>query len=172
MTMTVDLGEVLRPGDRLYDTGPPVWNGTIDRYPALIARCRTTVEVAARCAWRATASRSPCAGGHSIPGLSVCEGGLMIDLSQMKRALDVDVESACAYAEPGLLWGELTPAPRRRPGRPGGEISHTGIAGLTLGGGIGWLSRRYGLACDNLIAAELVLADGTIIDANDDRRPT
>jgi FAD/FMN-containing dehydrogenase len=166
---TTTLGEILRPGDPGYDQARKVWNGTVDRYPALIARCRSTEEVAAAVRLAATAGLEIAVrgGGHSIPGLSVCEGGLMIDLSPMKR-LEVDVEQQIARAEPGLLWGEYDALTQAHGlASPGGEISHTGVAGLTLGGGIGWLSRRHGLACDNLVGATVVLADGTIHDVDD-----
>jgi FAD/FMN-containing dehydrogenase len=163
------LGEILRPGDPAYENARRVWNGAIDRRPAFIVRCRTTAEVAASVRFAAEqglllAIKS---GGHSIPGWSVCEGGLMIDLSAMK-AVQVDVARQLAHAEPGLLLQEYDAATQAHGlASPGGEISHTGLAGLTLGGGIGWLSRRHGLACDNLVEAEVVLADGAIVVANE-----
>ena len=170
MTTTTALGEVLRPGDAAYDEARRVWNGAVDRYPALIARCRTTAEVAAAVKM-ATSSGLEIAvrgGGHSIPGLSVCEGGLMIDLSHMKGVV-VDAGARESAAQPGVLWAEYDAATQEHGlASPGGEIGHTGIAGLTLGGGIGWLSRRFGLACDNLIGAEVVLADGSIVDVDGD----
>lgn len=170
---STDLGEVLRPGDVGYDEARKVWNGTVDRCPAMIVRCRDAAQVAAtvRFAHQAGLEIAVRGGGHSIPGLSVCEGGVMIDLSSMKR-LDVDAEQRIARAEPGLLWEEYD-AGTQAVGlaSPGGEISHTGIAGLTLGGGIGWLSRRHGLACDNLIGAQVVLADGSIVEVDDEHDP-
>jgi FAD/FMN-containing dehydrogenase len=173
MTTTVELGELLRPGDPGYDEARQVWNGAVDRRPAFIARCRTTAEVAAAVRF-ATGSGLEIAvrsGGHSIPGLSVCEGGLMIDLSAMK-GLEVDPEQRIARARPGLLWGEYDAGTQRFGlASPGGEISHTGVAGLTLGGGIGWLSRRFGLACDHLVGATLVLADGSVLEVDEDREP-
>ena len=167
------LGEILRPGDPGYDEARHVWNGTIDRFPALIARCRTTEEVAAavRMADVAGLEIAVRAGGHSIPGLSVCEGGVMIDLSPMK-GIEVDADRRIARAQPGLLWGEYDAGTQAHGlASPGGEISHTGVAGLTLGGGIGWLSRRHGLACDNLVGAQVVLADGSITEVDEDRDP-
>lgn len=163
------LGEVLRPGDSGYDAARSIWNGVVDRYPAFIVRCRTATEVAASVRFAADNGLllAVKGGGHSIPGWSVCEGGLMIDLSPMK-AVHVNVERRIATAEPGLLLREYDAATQAHGlASPGGEISHTGVAGLTLGGGIGWLSRRYGLACDNLVEAEVVLADGSIVTASD-----
>ena len=116
----------------------------------------------------ATAHELPLAvrgGGHSIPGHSVCDGGIVVDLSPM-RAIDVDAAGRRAHAQPGCTLGELDAATDAAGlATPGGEISHTGIAGLTLGGGVGWLSRMYGLACDNLVEAEVVTAQGEIVTA-------
>jgi FAD/FMN-containing dehydrogenase len=167
---TTTMPEILRPGDETYDDVRRVWNGAIDRYPAMIARCRTSAEVAAavRLGTSSGLEIAVRGGGHSIPGLSVCEGGLMIDLSPMKRIL-VDPDARIARAEPGLLWSDYDAATQTYGlASPGGEIGHTGIAGLTLGGGIGWLSRRFGLACDNLVGAEVVLADGTITEVGEE----
>jgi FAD/FMN-containing dehydrogenase len=173
MTTATDLGEVLRPGDPGYDDARHVWNGTVDRYPALIARCRSALEVSAavRMATRSGLEIAVRGGGHSIPGHSVCEGGLMIDLSPM-NGLRIDVERSLAFAQPGLLWADYDAGTQRHGlASPGGEISHTGVAGLTLGGGIGWLSRRYGLACDNLVGARVVLADGDVVDVDEETAP-
>lgn len=170
---TATPGEILRPGDPGYDDARRVWNGTVDRRPAMIARCRSTddVAVAVRMATSCGLEIAVRGGGHSIPGHSVCEGGLMIDLSPMKR-VRVDPVAQTASAQPGLLWGEYDAATQAHGlAGPGGEISHTGIAGLTLGGGIGWLSRRHGLACDNLIGAEVVLADGSVRHVDDTTDP-
>jgi FAD/FMN-containing dehydrogenase len=163
------LGEVLRPGDPGYDEARALWNGAIDRRPAFIVRCRSTAEVAASVRFAAAQGLllAVRGGGHSIPGWSVCEGGLMIDLSPMKRVV-VDVDRRLAHAEPGLLLREYDAATQAHGlASPGGEISHTGIAGLTLGGGIGWLSRKLGLACDALVEAEVVLADGRVMIASE-----
>ena len=167
------LGEILRPGDPGYDAARSIWNGTIDRRPAFICRCRTTAEVADAVRFAADSGLllAVRAGGHSIPGWSVCEGGLMIDLSLMK-GIAVDAGRLVATAEPGLLWADYDAAVQDHGlASPGGEISHTGVAGLTLGGGIGWLSRRFGLACDNLLAAEVVLADGSVVNASEHENP-
>jgi FAD/FMN-containing dehydrogenase len=163
------LGEVLRPGDAGYDQARALWNGAVDRRPAFIVRCRSTREVAAAVRFAADNGLllAVKGGGHSIPGWSVCEGGLVIDLSPMK-AVHVDAQRLIATAEPGLLLQEYDAATQAHGlASPGGEISHTGVAGLTLGGGLGWLSRKHGLACDNLIEAEVVLADGAIVVANE-----
>ncbi len=163
------LGEILRPGDAGYDEARAIWNGAIDRRPAFIVRCRTTAEVAAAVRFAAQSGLllAVRAGGHSIPGWSVCEGGVMIDLSLMK-GIEVDPLRRIARAQPGLLWHDYDAAVQAHGlASPGGEISHTGVAGLTLGGGIGWLSRRYGLACDHLVEAEVVLADGSVVTANE-----
>ena len=110
-------------------------------------------------------------GGHSIPGHSVCEGGLMIDLSLMK-GIAVDAGARTVAARPGVKWGEFDAVTgAENLATPGGYISTTGIAGLTLGGGIGWLSRKYGLTCDNLVAAEVVTADGERVRASADTNP-
>jgi FAD/FMN-containing dehydrogenase len=163
------LGEVLRPGDPGYDAARAIWNGAIDRRPAFIVRCRTTAEVAATVRFAAQSGLllAVRAGGHSIPGWSVCEGGVMIDLSPMK-GIEVDPARRVALAEPGLLWHDYDAAVQAHGlASTGGEISHTGVAGLTLGGGIGWLSRSHGLACDHLVAAEVVLADGSVVTASE-----
>jgi hypothetical protein len=161
-------GQVITPSDPDYDQARRVWNGAIDRRPAFIVRCRNSDDVSAavRVAARHGLPLAVRGGGHSIPGLSVCEGGLVADLSPM-RGITVDGQQV--HVQPGVLWAELDAAlePRGR-AVPGGEISHTGVAGLTLGGGVGWLSRAYGLACDNLLAAEVVLADGSLVEADDE----
>lgn len=166
-------GELLAPGDPTYDEVRRVWNGSFDRRPAFIARCRTTADVAAavRFARRHDLPVAVRAGGHSIPGHSVCEGGLMIDLQPMK-GVAVDADRRTADVEPGVLWQEFDAAAQLHGlATPGGEISDTGVAGLTLGGGIGWLSRMFGLAADNLLGVELVTADGDVRTADDDTDP-
>jgi FAD/FMN-containing dehydrogenase len=164
-------GPLLLPTDPGYDEARDVWNGSLDRKPALIARCTGVQDVAAavRFARRHDLLTAVRGGGHSIPGHSVCEGGLMIDLSPMK-GMRIDVEARTAQAQPGLKWGEFD----RETGAyglavPGGYVSTTGIAGLTLGGGIGWISRKHGLTCDNLIGADVVTADGELVRADAER---
>ncbi|GAA0384226.1 FAD-binding oxidoreductase [Microbispora corallina] len=166
-------GELLTPRHADYDTVRRIWNGSIDRRPAFIARCRSTADVAAAVVF-ARRHGLPIAvrgGGHSIPGYSVVEGGLMIDCSLMKQ-ITVRTRDRCADVGPGVLWREFDAAAQAEGlATPGGEISDTGVAGLTLGGGIGWLSRLYGLAADNLLAVELVTADGDVVTADDDSEP-
>jgi FAD/FMN-containing dehydrogenase len=166
-------GALLTPESAGYDDARRVWNGAIDRRPAFIARCTSAADVAAALAFArrhdlAVAVRG---GGHSIPGWSVCDGGLVVDLTAM-RTVTVDPDARSATVQPGATWGEFDAAAQAHGlATPGGEISHTGVAGLTLGGGIGWLSRMHGLSADNLIAAELVTADGEIREVDDDSDP-
>lgn len=170
-------GTMLRPGDGGYEHARRVWNGAIDRHPAFIARCRSSTDVAAmvrfgvRHGVRHGLALAVRGGGHSIPGLSVCDSGLVIDLTEMK-AVRVDPARGRAEVGPGVVWRELDAATERQGvAVPGGEVSDTGVAGLTLGGGVGWLSRAYGLACDNLIAAELVTADGSVLQVDEHESP-
>ena len=163
-------GEVLTPESDRYDEVRRVWNGTIDRRPAVIARCTTTADVVAsvRFARRHDLLIAVRGGGHSIPGLSVCDDGLMIDLQPMKD-VDVDAERRVATAGPGVVWAELDGATQEHGlAVTGGEVSDTGVAGLTLGGGFGWLKRTCGLACDNLLEAEVVTAEGQVVRASED----
>jgi hypothetical protein len=166
---TVQL-ELIQPGDELYDEARKVWNGAIDRRPALIARCASPGDVAAalqlgRERELAIAVRG---GGHSIAGLSVNDGGLVIDLSPM-RAITVDLHRRTARAGAGVLWGELDAATQAHGlATVGGIVSHTGIAGLTLGGGIGWLMRKHGATVDNLLDADLVTVDGEQVRAGEE----
>jgi FAD/FMN-containing dehydrogenase len=160
-------GELIRPGDPLYDPARAVWNGAIDRHPGLIARCTGPADV--RAAVRFARERDLLVavrgGGHNVAGTAVCDGGLVIDLSPMK-GLWVDPVARTARAQAGLLWGEFDRETQAFGlAAPGGIISHTGIAGLTLGGGFGWLMRRHGLAADNVLAADLVTADGDFLRA-------
>ena len=163
-------GELLRPADQGYDAGRRVWNGMVDRRPGLIARCTGAADVIdsvnfARAHRLLIAVRG---GGHNVAGHATCDGGLVIDLSRMK-GVRVDPRGRVARADGGVLWGELD---RETQAfglvTPGGIVSTTGIAGLTLGGGWGWTSRKYGLACDNLLSADLVTADGTFVTASAD----
>jgi FAD/FMN-containing dehydrogenase len=166
-------GDLIGPGDARYDEARAVWNGAIDRRPALIARCTSAADVAAAVGM-ARERELPLAvrgGGHSIGGLSVCDGGLVVDLSPM-RVVAVDPRARTARAGAGVLWGELDAATQAQGlATVGGIVTHTGIAGLTLGGGIGWLMRRHGAVVDNLLGADLVTVDGELIRADDDERP-
>jgi FAD/FMN-containing dehydrogenase len=166
-------GPIVTPSDNEYDTARAIWNGAIDAHPAIIAKCRTAEEIAeavnlARAAGGDVAIR---AGGHSVAGLSATEGGVVIDLSSMRRVI-VDPEAATATVEPGATWGDFDLATAAYGlASTGGLVSTTGLAGLTLGGGIGWLQRRYGLACDNLIGADVVTASGEIVHTSEIERP-
>jgi FAD/FMN-containing dehydrogenase len=155
-------GALLPPGEEGYEEARRVWNGAIDRHPALIARCAGADDVveAVRFARERELPVTVRGGGHAVAGHAVCDGGLMIDLSLMK-AVEVDPEARTARAAGGLLWRELDAATQQHGlATTGGIISHTGIGGLTLGGGFGHLMRRHGLTVDNLLAVELVTADG------------
>jgi FAD/FMN-containing dehydrogenase len=158
-------GSVLGPGDAAYDAARAVHNGLIDRRPAVIVRCRTTNDVVAALAFahRAEAEVSIRGGGHNVAGRAVTDGGVMIDLAEMK-GITVDPERATATAEGGVVWGELNDAVAEHGlAVTGGTVSGTGIAGYTLGGGLGWLMAKYGLAADNLLRVELVTAEGDIL---------
>ena len=161
-------GEVVAPQDPSYDERRRVWNGAIDRRPCLIATCTGTRDVieAVRFARRHDLSVSVRGGGHNIAGLAVWDGALMIDLSRMK-GIHVDPEHRSARAQPGVVWGDYDHETQAFGlASPGGLQSTTGIAGFTLGGGFGWLSRAYGLACDNLIEAEVVTTDAEVVRAS------
>jgi FAD/FMN-containing dehydrogenase len=166
-------GEVIAPGDAGYDEARALWNGAHDPHPALIARCLDADDVRhavgfARSEGIELAVRG---GGHSIPGFSSVDGGLVIDLSPMK-GIAVDPQARTAKVGPGVLWAELDAATQEHGlAVTGGLVSTTGIAGFTLGGGIGWLMRKHGLACDNLRAAELVTADGRTVIADSEQNP-
>src|SRR5829696_4491426 len=150
-------GALLQPGEEGYDEARRIWNGAIDRHPALIARCVGTDDVVevVRFARERDLLVSVRGGGHAVAGHAVCDGGLMIDLSLMK-SVRVDPHARTARAAGGLLWRELDAATQQHGlATTGGIISHTGIGGLTLGGGFGHLMRRHGLTVDNLLAVEL-----------------
>ena len=166
-------GRLLRPGVSRYDAARQLWNGAIDRRPAFIAQCVEVDDVAAalRFARENELLIAVRGGGHGVAGTAVCDDGLVIDLSPMKD-LDVQTARRTVRAGAGVLWGELDTATQAFGlATTGGVVSHTGIAGLTLGGGIGWLMRRFGLAIDNLLAAEVVTADGEAVIASADRHP-
>lgn len=159
---------LLRPGEAGYDAARRVWNGRIDRKPALIARCAGVADVmqAVHFARRHNLDISVRSSGHNVTGCAVCEGGLMIDLSLLK-GIRVDPGRRVARAEAGVTWGELDHETQAFGlATTGGRISTTGIAGLTLGGGYGWLMRTCGLTIDNLRSADIVTAEGRFITAN------
>jgi FAD/FMN-containing dehydrogenase len=161
-------GELVGPGDRGYEAHRRVWNGSIDRYPALIARCAGVADVidAVRFARRLGLAVAVRSGGHSFPGMSVCDDGLVIDLSQMK-GVRVDLAGRTVLAQAGVRLGELDRETQAFGlAVPAGIVTHTGLAGLTLGGGIGWLMRRYGLTIDQLLSVDLVTADGELVKAS------
>ena len=163
------FGSVLGPQDAGYEEARSVHNGLIDRRPALIVRCRTASDVVAALAFalRAGLEVSIRGGGHNVAGRAVTDGGLMIDLAEM-NGIVIDPDQATAKAEGGVLWGELNEAAAEHGlAVTGGVVSGTGIAGYTLGGGLGWLMAKYGLAADNLLAVELVTAEGDILHVDD-----
>src|SRR5215213_1397531 len=162
--------EVLRPTDDGYDEARTIHNGMIDRRPTLIARCAGVADVMAsvRFARDQQLLISLHCGGHSLPGFSVCEGGLMIDLSRM-RGVRVDAARQTARAEGGVTWGDFDHETQAFGlATSGGLVRQTGIAGLPLGGGHGFLMRKYGLACDNLLSVDLVTAEGRLLRASAD----
>ncbi|HZU69528.1 MAG TPA: FAD-binding oxidoreductase [Ktedonobacteraceae bacterium] len=158
-------GELITPGDETYESARRVWNGMIDKYPALIARCADVADVVravqfARDQYLEVAVRG---GGHSFAGNGTCDGGLVIDLSPMKR-IQVDPVKCIASIQAGATLGEcIHEIQKFGLGIPVGTASETGLAGLTLGGGTGWLMGKYGLTLDNLLAVEIVTADGRIL---------
>jgi FAD/FMN-containing dehydrogenase len=172
MTAT-ELLQLLTEGDAGYDEARTVWNAMVDRRPAAIARCHDTAEVAAavRYARDHDLEIAVRCGGHNIAGLAVPEGGLMIDLTPMNE-VRVDPERQIAWIQGGALLGELDRAAQDYGlATTAGNVSHTGVGGLTLGGGMGWLARQFGLACDNVISYQLVTADGDVVTASATENP-
>ena len=166
-------GDVIGAGDPGYDTARRVWNGTVDRRPLLIVRAAGTPDVVETIAL-AVREDLPLAvrgGGHSLPGFSTCDGGVVLDLSAM-REVSVDSEARIARAGGGCRWSDFDLATHRHGlASTGGLISSTGVGGLTLGGGIGWLTRAAGLACDNLVGAEVVTAAGEVLEVGPSDHP-
>ena len=174
MTQTKHLlrnfsGSVIVPDHPEYESARRVWNGMIDKRPALIARCTSATDVKAALAY-AQAEGLPIAvrgGAHNVAGNATIDGGMVIDLSRMKD-IRVDARKRLAFADPGLTWGEFDATTQAHGlATTGGLVSTTGIAGFTLGGGIGWLMRKHGLTVDNLVAAELVTAEGELLRASE-----
>ena len=167
------VGELILPDDASYGAARTVWNAMIDVHPAAIVRCASTADVVAAVTFGSQQGLEIAVrgGGHSAAGLAVCEGGLVIDLGPM-HTVAVDPEHRIAVAGGGTTWSQFDAATTAHHlATTGGAISTTGVAGLTLGGGIGWLMRVYGLACDNLIGAEVVLADGSVVTTSESERP-
>jgi hypothetical protein len=163
-------GEVVAPRDEGYDEHRKVWNGSIDRHPALIARCAGVADVrdAVRFGREHELLVAVRSGGHSFPGLSVCDDGMVIDLAAMK-GIRVDPESQTVRVQAGVLLGELDRETQAFGlAVPSGIVTHTGVAGLTLGGGIGWIMRKYGLSVDSLVGVDVVTADGEFVRASAD----
>jgi FAD/FMN-containing dehydrogenase len=166
-------GDLLRQDAIDYEGARKVWNGSISKFPAIIARCAGVADVIdsvifARENGLLLAVRG---GGHSFPGLSVCDGGLVVDLSPMK-GIRVDPEARTARAQAGVLLGELDRETQAFGlAIPAGIVTHTGLAGLTLGGGIGWLMRKYGLTIDQLLSVDVVTAEGELVKASETENP-
>lgn len=166
-------GTVLQPGDSTYDEVRTIWNAMIDRRPLAIVRCANTKDVVAALGFARANNLdiSVHCGGHSITGHSVVEGGIMIDLSPMST-VTVDPEAKIARVSGGALLGSLDRAAQAYGlATTAGNVSHTGVGGLTLAGGMGWLARQFGLACDNLVSCEVVLADGSVVRASKTEHP-
>ncbi|MGD8959407.1 MAG: FAD-binding oxidoreductase, partial [Desulfobacteraceae bacterium] len=166
-------GSVLQPADPGYEDARQIWNAMIDRRPAVIVRCAHAGDIPPAIDWARNRGLeiSVRGGGHNIAGSAVCDGGAMIDLSPMK-AVRIDSGRRRAFVEPGATLGDFDRAAQARGlATPVGINSTTGIAGLTLGGGFGWLTRKYGLTIDNLVAAEVVTADGRRLRASQSENP-
>lgn len=161
-------GRLIQQEDPDYDEARKVWNGYIDKHPALIAQCSGTADVidAVKFARKNDIEISVRGGGHNVAGSALCEDGFVIDLSEM-RGIHVDASQKLARVQGGATWGDLDRETQVFGlAAPGGVVSTTGVAGLTLGGGLGWLRKKYGLSCDNLHSVEIVTADGKLLTAS------
>ena len=166
-------GRLISAGQPDYDSARAVWNGAIDRRPRLVARCIGAADVVAavRFARDHDLEIAIRGGGHNVAGTAVCDDGIVIDLSAM-RAVRVDPAERGAWVQGGALWGDVDRETQAHGlATTGGIVSHTGVAGLTLGGGVGWLMRKHGLTVDNLLAVEIVTADGERLRASEDEHP-
>jgi FAD/FMN-containing dehydrogenase len=166
-------GQLINADHADYDTARALWNGAIDRRPRLIARCIGTAEVVAavRFARDHDLEIAIRGGGHNVAGTAVCDDGIVIDLSAM-RAVRVDPAGRKAWVQGGALWGDVDHETQAHGlATTGGIVSHTGVAGLTLGGGVGWLMRKHGLTVDNLLAVDVVTAEGTLLRASENEHP-
>ena len=166
-------GSVIVPGDQEYDSARRVWNGMIDKYPAIIVRCNSVSDVIASVNFAREQELlvSVRGGGHNVAGHATNNGGIVIDLSGLKD-ISVDPKVRVVRAGGGVTLGELDAATQQHGlAAPSGVFTRTGVGGLTLGGGFGWLSHPYGLACDNLIGAEVVLADGSVVRTSEMENP-
>src|SRR3954447_16186722 len=166
-------GEVITPEHEKYDEARTVFNAMVDKRPAAIVRCKDPHDVIAvvELARVRACEVSVRSGGHGVTGSQITDGGLVIDLSPMKR-ITVDPEAHTVRAQAGVTWGELDAATQEHGlAVTGGRVPSTGIAGLTLGAGSGWIERKLGFTCDNLIEADVVTADGSFLRANADENP-
>lgn len=166
-------GPVITAGHAGYDSARAVWNGAIDRHPKTIARCESRADVVAalRYARERNLEVAIRGGGHNVAGTAVCDGGVVIDLSRM-RTVTVDPTARVATVQGGALWGDVDHATQAHGlATTGGIVSHTGVAGLTLGGGVGWLMRKHGLTVDNLLAADVVTAEGEQLRVSEREHP-
>ena len=166
-------GEMIAAEHAGYDDARALWNGTVDRRPRLIARCTGSADVAAavRFARDRDLEIAVRGGGHNVAGTAMCDDGIVIDLSAM-RAVSVDPAGRTAHVQGGALWGDVDHETQAHGlATTGGIVSHTGVGGVSLGGGIGWLMRKHGLTVDNLVEADVVTADGDIVRASADDHP-
>ncbi|MFC6952785.1 FAD-binding oxidoreductase [Halorubellus litoreus] len=166
-------GTVHWPGDPEYDDARRVWNAMIDRRPAVVVRCRGVADVRSALAFARADDRAVCVrgGGHNVAGTAIADDAVVVDLSDL-TAVGVDPDARTAWVQGGATWADVDHETQAFGlATPGGVVSETGVGGLTLGGGIGHLRRRYGLACDNVRAVDLVTADGEYVHATDDSHP-